>query len=72
MYLWPHQLQKTNDKKSNLCCMKKRDYYKTLLVLHSPRPFTNLREESPVKGDQIPQVLVWASKICKHDDTFLG
>ena len=22
MYLWPHQLQKTNDKKSNLCCMK--------------------------------------------------
>ena len=23
MYLWPHQLQKTNDKKSNLCCMKK-------------------------------------------------
>ena len=25
MYLWPHQLQKTNDKKSNLCCMKKRD-----------------------------------------------
>ena len=24
MYLWPHQLQKTNDKKSNLCCMKKR------------------------------------------------
>ena len=25
MYLWPHQLQKTNDKKSNLCCTKKRD-----------------------------------------------
>ena len=25
MYLWPHQLQKTNDKKSNLRCMKKRD-----------------------------------------------
>ena len=25
MFLWPHQLQKTNDKKSNLCCMKKRD-----------------------------------------------
>ena len=22
MFLWPHQLQKTNDKKSNLCCMK--------------------------------------------------
>ena len=44
----------------------------TLLVLHSPRPFTNLREESTVKGDQIPQVLVWASKISKHDDTFLG
>ena len=25
MFLWPHQFQKTNDKKSNLCCMKKRD-----------------------------------------------
>ena len=25
MNLWPHQLQKTNDKKSNLCCMKERD-----------------------------------------------
>ena len=25
MFLWPHQLQKTNDKKGNLCCMKKRD-----------------------------------------------
>ena len=80
MFLWPHQLQKTNDKKSNLCCMKNVIVRQTLTWKQCVPTFFQdytVREyggHGPRKGSSIDsrcknlETIVWKKKKKKNKE----